>query len=130
MDEQDFADRFEFHDDMDILEIDLSGLTFTNSNEADMFHDLLDRRVLETGRTWYFLSCFERCAISPGAALQFSIRRDHAHDGSSRGAVRYGTSEEANSAMLSVKSDPKTVDNSFDSREEAIARINEMKATS
>ena len=128
MNEQDFIDRITFHRDQDIVEIDVSDVSFKGVRETDLFHDVLDRVISETGRTWYFISSFVNCTISPGAALQFSIRRAHAHDGLSRGAVRYGASDEVNRAMMSLGSNPKAAVNSFASREEAFAKINEMKA--
>ena len=125
--EQDFLDRISFMPEEEIVEIDLEGLTFTTAHEANVLYDAINRAVTETGRTWYFLGCFADCRIFPGAALQFSIRRSHAHE-ICRGAVRYGCSEAVDNALLSLGSDTKAAQTSFATRDDAIEHINGMKA--
>jgi len=125
--EQDFIDRMSLYPEDDIAEIDLNGLTFKNFRETDIFHDALDRTITETGRTWYFLTCFTECIITPGAALQFSIRRAHSQNGLSRAAVRYGASDDVERALMSHSADPKAVKSSFANREEALLKIEELK---
>jgi len=121
--EQDFIDRMSFLPEEEIVEIDLSGVTFRNFRETDIFHDALDHATTETGRSWYFLTCFTDCTITPGAALQFSIRRAHSQNGHSRAAVRYGSSDEVERALMCQGSDARAVKSSFNSREEALSKI-------
>jgi len=125
--EQDFIDRMSFHHSENIVEIDLEGFTFKDFRDTDVFHDALDRVIAETGRTWYFLTNFVDCEISPAAALQFSVRRAHSQNDHSLAAVRYGASEEVELALASRGSDPKAVTRSFASREEALLKIEELK---
>jgi len=114
-----------------LLKSNFEGMTFTTARETNLFYDTLDQTVTGTGRTWYFLGRFIDCEIKPGAALQIGIRRNHAH-ALSRGAVRYGCSEEVDNALMGigtdVMADDKYAKRSFRAREEAIQCIEEMKA--
>jgi len=128
MTEHDFTDRISLQWDKGIVDIDLQGVNFTNAEETYLFHDALDRAVAGTGQTWFFLTCFENCTITPEAAEQFSMRRNHSHVGFSRGAVRYGASQELDCAMVTQGSNPKAVNRSFSDREAALSKIEEMRA--
>ena len=128
MDTHALFDRISLVPDDDIVEISFEGLTFTNAHETNLIYDAVDRVVTDTGRTWYFLGCFVNCTIKPGAALQFGIRRRHAHV-LSRGAVRYGCSKEVDKALIGSQTDTEYAQRSFATREDALQCIEEMKAT-
>jgi len=127
MTEQDFVDRISLLWEESIVDINLEGVDFTNAQETYLFHDALDRAVTETGRTWFFLTCFTGCTITPEAAEQFSMRRTHSHINFSRGAVRYGASDELDRAMTTLGSNAKAVKVSFNTREEALQKIEEIR---
>ena len=126
--EQDFGDRISFLAEEDIVDIDLRGVHFTTARETYLFHDVLDRKVAETGRAWFFLTCFTDCTITDDAAHQFSMRRTRSHTTHSRGAVRYGASAELDRAMVSLGSNPMALQDSLSTREQALQKIEEMKA--
>ncbi len=128
MTEQDFIQRIALLWDENIVDIDLRGVHFINTQDTYLFHDALDRTVAETKKTWFFLTCFTDCTITPEAAHQFSMRRTNSHTGFSRGAVRYGASPELDLAMTSLGSNAKAVSESFATREEALQKIEEMRA--
>jgi len=128
MTEHDFTDRISLNWEEGIVEIDLQAINFTNAEETFLFHDALDSAVAGTGQTWFFLTCFTDCTITPEAAHHFSMRRTHSQVGFSRGAVRYGASKELDSAMISLGSNFKAVKDSYSDREAALSKIAEMKA--
>ena len=128
MTEEDFIERISFVPEKGIVDIDMHDVHFESTREAYLFHDVLDRLVAETGKAWFFLTCFEGCTITDEAARQFSMRRTRTHTGHSRGAVRYGASVELDQAMTSLESNSVALLNSFSSRGEALQKIEEMAA--
>lgn len=126
--EQDFVERISLLQSENIVDIDLSGVNFTTASEASFFHDVLERLVAESGRSWFFLTCFTGCSISPDIAAQFSMRRFYSHGCYSLGAVRYGASDELERAMTILGSNFKAEKVSFTNREEALSKIDEIKA--
>lgn len=129
MTEQDFLDRISFIPETNIVDINMGDVHFESARETYLFHDVLDRLVIETGKTWFFLTCFEGCTISEEAAHQFSMRRSRTHTSYCRGAVRYGASAELDRAMTSLESNPVASRESFPTREDALQKIDEMRSS-
>ena len=129
MTEQDFLGRISLMGRPNIVDIDMRDVHFQSARETYLFHDVLDRIVAETGKKWFFLTCFEGCTITENAAHQFSMRRSRTHTSHCRGAVRYGASRELDRAMTSLEWNRIALRESFSTREEALQKIEEMRAT-
>ena len=128
MTEQDFLDRISFIAESNIVDINMRDVHFQSARETYFFHDVLDRLLTETGKTWFFITCFSGCTISEEAAHQFSMRRTRTHTRLCRGAVRYGASAELDRAMTSLESNSVATRESFATRDEAMQKIEEMRA--
>ena len=128
MTEHYFLDRISLIPETEIVDINMRDVHFKSARESYLFHDVLDRIVTETGKTWYFLTCFEGCTIIADTAHQFSMRRTRTHTNHCRKAVRYGASAELDRAMTSLETSPNAVCESFSSREEALQKIVEMRS--
>ncbi|HMB77198.1 MAG TPA: hypothetical protein VKN76_12415, partial [Kiloniellaceae bacterium] len=61
------AERVSFHYDLDVMEVDFSGVVFERSRDVDAFYDTIDQKLAETGRKWFFLVNYRDCVILPEA---------------------------------------------------------------
>lgn len=86
--------RITFHHNTDILEIDLTDLVLSDGLAVRDLFDLLDRRIRETGRKWFFLVNYLRCQIYPAAWIDFAHRGKKLNVASSLGTVRFNTDAE------------------------------------
>lgn len=106
---QQYGKRVTMLDDRDILELDMSDLTFKGSAGVNDFFDVVDWVIELSGRSWFILVNVGGCSIWPEAWVAFAHRSKKINVSYSRGTVRYdGTSGGAESAdpdLLSSRSD-------------------------
>lgn len=117
-----FRDRIRFLDDIDTVEIDLSEFEFSSSEMVNAFHDAIDHAIAATGKRWYILVNYTGCSIWPEAWVAFAHRGTQVNAAHSLGTVRYSTPD-SDAPTRGENYDP----NLFDSRDAALAKIEEMK---
>ena len=115
-----YAKRITRHDDIDIIELDFSDFVFANSDVVNEYYDVIDETARSSGRAWYFLVNFRNCSVWPEAWVAFAHRGKKVAVNFALGTVRYGQDNTSGARM-----DP----NSMATREAALARIEELKAT-
>lgn len=121
-DERRHADHIRFLDDLDVVEIDFSGIEFNSSKLVNEFFDVVEKRVEASGRRWYFLVNYGDYSVWPEAWIAFAHRGKKLNTTLSLGTVRYDES-----AGDDVERS-RDVDPSFlDTRDAALARIEQMK---
>lgn len=95
-----FDARVEFHDDEQIMEIDLTGLTLRDSTAVDRFYDGFEALVAETGRKWFLLVDYRDCHIYPEAWVEFANRGKKFNLAHSLGTVRYNPESATENEIL------------------------------
>ncbi len=116
--------RIRLLDDLGVVEIDLEGYIFRNSDMVNEFYDQIERLVVASGRDWYFLINFANCSIWPEAWVAFAHRGKKINVVYSLGTVRYAADDDDQGETAGGDLDP----NFHGSREAALARIEAMKA--
>ena len=116
--------RVRLLDELGVVEIDLEGYIFRNSDMVNEFYNLVERLVMASGRDWYFLINFANCSIWPEAWVAFAHRGKKINVVYSLGTVRYAAEEDGQGGTAGGDLDP----NFLGSREAALARIEAMKA--
>ncbi len=124
----DFEPRVAFLDDDEIMEIDLSGLKLHHTRDVDDLIDYLQERIEATGRRWYFLINYNNCHIDPAAWVQWAKRGKELNVGGSLGTVRYEAGSETEADIRLRAETQGFRPNIRNTREEALERIDEMKA--
>jgi len=122
-----FNDRIIFHADLGIMEADFSDLAFERSRDVDGFYDVLEEKLADTGRRWYFLVNYRNCTIEPEAWVAFANRGKRANLAYSNGSVRFDTSRETEASILEDAKREDFEPNLFSNRDDAIKRIVEMQ---
>ena len=120
-------DRLKFHDLLDVMDVDFSHFTFDNSADVNAVYDFIEGRVAETGRKWYFLVNYEDCRIDSDAWFQFSLRGKNLNIAWSLGSVRYSPPKSTEAEIRKRSEQEKFDSNLFDSRDEALLRIAQMR---
>jgi len=109
--------------DQEIVELNFSDFSFTNSAIVNEFYDGIERIVESTGRSWFFLVNFRNCSVWPEAWVAFAHRGKRINATCSLGTVKYAQ-EEGESAQTSSDSEI------FTSRAAAVQFIDEKKTAS
>jgi hypothetical protein len=122
-----FDDRIIFHADLGIMEADFSDLAFERSRDVDGFYDVLEEKLADTGRRWYFLVNYRNCTIHPEAWVAFANRGKRANLAYSNGSVRFDTSRQTEASILEDAKREDFEPNLFSNRDDAIKRILEMQ---
>jgi hypothetical protein len=120
--------RISFLTGEEIMEVDFSAMTFENSADVDVVYDFIEQQIEETGRRWYFLVNYEGTSIEAAAWVQYARRGKALNEAWSLGSVRYapGSETEADIRLRAESQDFRP--NIRNTREEALERIQEMKA--
>ncbi len=124
----DFEPRVRFLPDDDIMEIDLSELKLHHSRDVDDLVDYLEELIQDSGRRWYFLINYNNCHIDPAAWVQWAKRGKELNTGGSLGTVRYEAGSETEADIRLRAETQGFRPNIRNTREEALERIDEMKA--
>ena len=123
-----YADRVIFHTDSEVMEVDFSDLTFTDSPMVDAVYDEIDRKIEATGRSWYFLVNYRNCRIYELAWIRFAQRGKRLNLAHSLGSVRFSVQEELGATIEASARSENFDPNLFPSREAALAEIERMKS--
>ncbi|MEC3860864.1 hypothetical protein VK792_06170 [Mesobacterium sp. TK19101] len=123
----DFVRRISFDDAESIMDVDFSYFTFYTSKDVNDFYDHIEERITETGRKWFFLINYNGCRIEPAAWVSFAHRGKSLNIAASLGSVRYATGSETEADIRLRAETQDFRPNIRNTREEALARITEMK---
>ena len=124
----DFEPRVSFIEEVEIMDIDLTGLRLRHSRDVNDLIDYLERRIEETGRRWFFLINYSDCRIEPGAWVQWARRGKELNLGGSLGTVRYETGSQTETDIRLRAESQGFRPNIRRTRDGALARINELRA--
>lgn len=111
-----------------ILEIDFTGLHFEHGADVDICYDALETATAEAGGKWYFLINYEDCRIMSEAWVQYAARGKRFNEAVSLGSVRYAPGSETETDIRLRAESQGFRPNIRNTRDEALARIAEMKA--
>jgi branched-chain amino acid transport system ATP-binding protein len=112
---------------LEVLDVDLSEMTFTSPEQIDAFFDEVERFIETTGRRWYFLVDYTNFNISPKLWEQFAERGRLANVNHSLGSVRFGASQSMRETIRARALLAQFRANTFDTREEALVALGEMR---
>ncbi|MDJ0824567.1 MAG: hypothetical protein QNJ16_03575 [Rhodobacter sp.] len=119
--------RIAFHDDIEVMEVDFSGLHLLDSADVNAVYDRLEERIAETGEDlWFFMVNYSDSRIDPDAWFAFSRRGKTLNMAHSMGSVRFDASE---ATRRQIERDAKTEafdPNLFADRDSALKRLAEL----
>jgi hypothetical protein len=126
----DIDKRIRFHDDLQIMETDFSGLHLYDSHDVNVFYDRLEERIHNSGEDqWFFLVNYSGSKIDPDAWFAFSRRGKALNMAHSMGSVRYDVSE-ATRRQIERDAGTDAFDaNLFADRAGAVERLKSMPST-
>lgn len=126
--EADFVRRLAFDHDNVIMDVDFSNFTFYHSRDVDDFYDFVEDRIKDTDRKWFFLVNLEDCQIMPAAWVRYAHRGKKLNIAASLGSVRYAPGSENEEEIRMRAESQEFRPNIRNTREEALLRIEEMRA--
>ena len=118
-----YYERVLFFDDLRVMEVDFSNFTFQDSETVDAFYDVIESRIAETGKKWYFLVNYKNCQILPEAWVAFANRGKKVNLAYSLGTVRFDAQEDTGATILEKSKTDEFDPNLFRSRDGALAQI-------
>ncbi len=121
------GDTFKLIEPIELLDIDLTDVTFSTNAEVDEFYDAVDHRLRATRRRWYFLINYTNCTVAPEALEHFSDRGKQTNNAHSLGTVRYGASRSMRDTILARASLAQFRANIVETREEALVALGELR---
>ncbi len=123
-----FLRRLKFDEETGILEIDLHGMSIEHSRDVNDIHNWAEEAIRATRHKWWMLFNYEGTRIQSPAWVQFSLRSEAFNDTYSMGSVRYALGSETE-ADKRLRYEAKTTrPNIRNTKEEALARLEEMRA--
>jgi branched-chain amino acid transport system ATP-binding protein len=122
-----FGERLTFHESIETMEVDFSGMTFATEGDVDRIYDEIDRRAAATGRRWYFLVNYTRCTIAPAAWDRYAARGKQANINYGLGTVRVGASAETRDAIRQDAGKAMFRANLFETRDQALFALAEIR---
>ena len=127
---EEFERRVTLHDGLDVMEADFSHFTFADLGDVHDFYDHLDHTMRVTGKKWFFLVNLQNCQILPEVWGAYANRGKKLNLDFSRGSVRFDASPET-AAEIKSRANTEAFDpNLCATRQEALARIEVLKASS
>ena len=63
MTEKTFDERVTFLIEEQVMEVDFSDLTFDVPSKVNAFYDVVEAKLAETGKKWFFLVNYKNCRI-------------------------------------------------------------------
>ena len=126
--ERSYEDRITFHADLEIMEADFSDLSLERSRDVNAFYDILEKRLKESDRKWYFMVNYKNFKIEPEAWFAFTVRGKEVNLAYSMGSTRFDASQETAQSILDDAKREHFDANLLPSRDAAIQRITEMKS--
>lgn len=125
---EEIARRIRMDEERIILDIDFSHLTFHHSRDVNDVYDYLEECIETSGRRWFFLVNLNGCQILPGAWVRYAHRGKRLNIAGSLGSVRYAAGSETEEAIRERAESQGFRPNIRNTREEALALIEEMRA--
>ena len=122
-----YSDRIKFHDALELMEVDFSNLTFTNSSMVNEFYDAIDGMPETRKGRWYFMVNYHGCAIAPDVWETFAARGKKSNEAFGKGTVRIGATEETRDTIRTRAQDDQFRANLYETREEALVALGEMR---
>ncbi|MCI4663964.1 MAG: hypothetical protein MRY74_04510 [Neomegalonema sp.] len=121
--------RISFDADTAIMDVDFSDLVFSSGADVTAVFDYTEAAIARSGRNkWWFLINYRNCSIEFGAWVAYASRGKRLNVAHALGSVRYAATEEA-AAEISDRSRREGFDaNLLESRDAALARIDQMRA--
>ena len=120
--------RILFHEKLEIMEVDFSGLTLDSTTDVDGFFDVVDQQLEERQRRWYFLVNYTGCSIPTEIWEHFSNRGRNTNIKYSLGSVRFGADELTRQVMRGqAESEAELRANLYDNREMALFALGELR---
>jgi branched-chain amino acid transport system ATP-binding protein len=123
----DFASRLTFHDSLQAAEVDFSRVTFASKEQVDRIYDEIDQKLAATGQRWYFIVNYSDCVIAPEVWTEFAARGKNSNINHSLGTVRIAASDKTRETIRERAKSDFFRSNIFDTREEAIAAVTNMR---
>ena len=125
--QQKYASRIHVLGDINTIEIDFSDFEFSSSEIVNEFYDVIDQTVEVTGHQWYFLANYRDCRVWPEAWVAFAHRGKKVNVTYSLGTVRYIEEDSSEGESAFRKESDRLDPDMFDSRDAALARIEQMR---
>ncbi len=127
MNARSFGERIVFHDALEAMEVDFTGLNLSEAAQVDAFYDEIDARLEQSSRRWYFLVNYGDCVIAAEVWDRFAARGKQTNTAHSLGTVRVGASTATREAIRG-RAGPNTFRaNIFDTRDQAVAALGAMR---
>lgn len=124
----DLKDRLRFLPGDQIVEFDFHGIHLNHAVDVDMLFDHLTGQVEKTGQRWYFLIDYAGFRIMSGAWVRYAARGKTLNEAWSLGSVRFAPGSETETDIRLRAESQGFRPNIRNTRDEALARIDEMKA--
>lgn len=125
---EEFRGRVKFLDDQAIMDVDFSDIAFQHSRDVNDCYDVLEEVIGATGRKWYFLVNYDNTRIYSEAWIQYAARGKALNEAFSLGSVRYAPGSETETDIRLRAESGGFRPNIRNTRQEALERIDEMKA--
>lgn len=127
MKEKSLSERIGFYPDLQVMEVDLSELTFSDTSEVNHVYDAIELRVGKTDQKWLFLINYKNCTILPDAWIAFAHRGKKLNIAYSLGTVRYAIPDRTSEEILEKSKEDNFDPNMFGSREDALEALAQMR---
>jgi branched-chain amino acid transport system ATP-binding protein len=123
----DVAKRIIFHDAIETMEVDFSGVRFAEPAQVDAFYDEADRRCAASGRRWYFLINYTDCVIAPEAWDRYAERGKHTNLTYGLGTVRVNVAAGTLEAIRQSAERERFRTNIYATRDEAMRALADLR---
>lgn len=122
-----FGDRIAFHQEMQVMEVDFSNISFATSSDVNSVYDEITDQIAQTQQSWYFIVNYANTEILPEAWYTWSERGKKLNQQFSLGTVRFDPREETRQKILKRARADEFNPNLVANREDALKRVEEMK---
>ena len=122
-----FESRITFHDDLEIMEVDFSNISFATSASVNEIYDEITRQISKTDKSWYFMVNYADTEILPEAWYTWSERGKKLNADYSLGTVRFDPREETRQKILKRARADEFNPNLVATRADALDRIEELR---
>ncbi|MEM7426420.1 MAG: hypothetical protein AAF441_10010 [Pseudomonadota bacterium] len=118
IDEDGYVRRVKLHPELHVMELDFSGLVFSNSQIVYDVYDVVDAAIRRSGQKWYFLINMTECSIWPEAWVAFAHRGKKVAVNHAHGTVRFAEGSSPSGVTAGGSDTPV-----YPSRDSALAQI-------
>ncbi|MGI9364056.1 MAG: hypothetical protein ACR2O8_02650 [Rhizobiaceae bacterium] len=122
-------ERITFHNDISVMEVDFSSLSFATTSDVNRIYDGIASQLQETGKKWYFIVNYADTEVLPEAWYTWSERGKKLNQDFSLGTVRFDPREETRQKILKRARADEFNPNLVANREEALQRVEDMRKT-